>query len=114
MSYYAKIVGGKVINVINADSDFFNTFIDDSPGEWIEAYPNSNGQADKRYNFCGVGDNYDRNADAFYAKKPYESWILNITNYIWEAPVTAPSDGNDYSWNKTDQTWDEVEMPASE
>src|SRR6056300_1314549 len=107
MSYYAKIVDSKVINVIDAEAEFFDTFVDDSPGQWIEVYEDANGQSDKRYNFCGVGDNYDRNADAFYAKKPYESWILNTTKYIWEAPVETPTGDGIFSWNETDQQWDE-------
>ena len=109
MAYFAKIVDSKVINVINADSDFFNTFVDNSPGQWIEVYEDANGQANKRYNFCGVGDNYDKVADAYYAKQPYPSWILNTTNYVWEAPVKAPSsDEGNFAWNETDQQWDEV------
>ena len=50
--------------VIKADADFFDTFVDDSPGDWIEAFSDANGDAAKRYNFCGVGDNYDTAADA--------------------------------------------------
>ena len=108
MSYYAKIVDSKVVNVINAEAEFFDTFVDDSPGEWIEVYPDANSEANKRYNFCGIGDNYNKTANALYAVKPYSSWVLNETSYIWEAPVTAPSDGNDYSWNETTQAWDEI------
>ena len=34
MAHYAKVVNGKVTQVIVAD--FFNTFVDTSPGEWIQ------------------------------------------------------------------------------
>ena len=34
--HFAKVLGGKVLKVIVADPDFFNSFVDDSPGDWIE------------------------------------------------------------------------------
>ena len=36
MSYYAKVVSGTVTQVIAAEADFFNTFVDTSPGDWIQ------------------------------------------------------------------------------
>ena len=43
MAHYAKVVDGKVVKVIVADTEFFNTFVDDSPGEWIETDYNTYG-----------------------------------------------------------------------
>lgn len=103
MAHYAKIVDKKVVNLIKADADFFDTFVDDSPGDWIEAFMDANGDSAKRYNFCGVGDNYDVVADAFYAKQPYPSWTLNTTNYTWEAPVATPSEPS--YWDEENQQW---------
>ena len=34
--YWAKAVDGLVVKVIVANDDFFETFIDDSAGTWIE------------------------------------------------------------------------------
>ena len=34
--YWAKVVDGLVVKVIVANDDFFETFIDDSAGTWIE------------------------------------------------------------------------------
>ena len=38
MAYYAKIIKGIVQQVIVAEADFFDTFIDTSPGKWIETF----------------------------------------------------------------------------
>jgi len=103
MAYYAKIVNQKVVNVIKADADFFDTFVDDSPGDWIEAFPDASGDSTKKYNFCGVGDNYDTTADAFYPVKPFESWTLNTTTYTWEAPITTPSEPS--WWDEENNQW---------
>ena len=35
MSYFAKVVDGIVINVIRADQDFMDNYIDTVPGAWI-------------------------------------------------------------------------------
>ena len=60
-----------------------------------------------RKNYASVGFTWDATRNAFYAPKPYDSWILNENTCIWEAPVAYPSDeNNQYSWNETDQTWD--------
>ena len=57
-----------------------------------------------RKNYAGVGYHYD--GIGFYAPKPFESWTLNKTTYLWEAPVAMPTDNKDYIWNETNQTWD--------
>ena len=36
MANYAKIVSGKVVTIIVAEAEFFNDFVDDSPGLWID------------------------------------------------------------------------------
>jgi len=62
-----------------------------------------------RKNFAGVGYKYDQTRDAFIEPKPFNSWTLNETTCLWEAPVAYPDDDNTYTWNETDQTWDLVE-----
>ena len=123
MSHYAKVDSGIVIKVIKADADFFNTFVDDSPGQWIQSsyntkggvhyQPDSNTPSDDqskalRKNFAGVGGTYDPVRDAFYAPKKFNSWILNESTCLWEAPVALPSDGKEYEWNETTKAWDEI------
>lgn len=114
MAHYAKIVEGKVINVIRADESFFDTFYDDSPGEYIQTSYNTQGGEHKlggtplRKNFAGVGSTYDATRDAFYGPQPYESWTLNNTTCLWEAPVAHPNDEKKYNWNEETTQWDEI------
>ena len=61
-----------------------------------------------RKNFAGVGYTYDQTRDAFIEPKPYPSWTLNETTCLWDSPVTYPDDGQRYSWNEDNQTWDLV------
>lgn len=123
MSHYAKVDSGIVIKVIKANEDFFDTFVDDSPGEWIQTSyntrggvyyePNSNTPSSDqskalRKNFASIGGTYDPVRDAFYSSKKFNSWVLDESTCIWEAPVALPSDGKEYEWNETDQQWDEI------
>ena len=69
-----------------------------------------------RKNYAGVGYTYDQTRDAFIPPKPFNSWILNETTCVWEAPVTRPEiteqqlqDGSKYVWNEENQTWDFVD-----
>jgi len=59
-----------------------------------------------RKNFAGIGFKYDQTRDAFIPKKPFNSWTLNETTCLWEAPVVKPDDGQQYIWNEDNQTWD--------
>ena len=43
MAHYAKVRQGKVIRVVVADASFFDNFIDDSPGTWIQTSYNTRG-----------------------------------------------------------------------
>ena len=62
-----------------------------------------------RKNYAGIGYKYDQTRDAFIAPKPYNSWILNETTCDWEPPIAYPTDGQNYKWNETDQSWDLIE-----
>jgi hypothetical protein len=62
-----------------------------------------------RKNYAGIGYIYDEDRDAFIPKKPYNSWILNETTCLWEAPVAKPDDDNRYTWNEDTQQWDLIE-----
>ena len=59
-----------------------------------------------RKNYAGIGYTYNEDKDAFIAPKPFDSWTLNETTCLWEAPVAYPDDDNDYTWNESTQTWD--------
>jgi hypothetical protein len=59
-----------------------------------------------RKNYAGIGYVYDSQRDAFIAPKPFNSWILNETTCIWEAPIAYPQDNNIYKWNEEIQNWE--------
>jgi hypothetical protein len=103
MSHFAKINNDNIVTkVIVAEQEFFDTFVDDSPGEWIQTSYNDN----MRGRYAGIGFVYDSILDAFYEQQPYPSWILNEDIYLWEAPSVFPDDGNNYQWNEETLTWE--------
>jgi hypothetical protein len=127
MAHFAKVVEGTVTQVIVAEPEFFNTFVDTSPGEWIQTSYNTRGgvhyqtntnepSEDQtkalRKNYAGIGYTYDAQRDAFIPPKPFNSWILNETSCLWEAPVAYPTDGERYTWNEETTSWDVAEVPA--
>jgi len=105
MSHYAKVEDNLVTRVIVAEPEFFESFVDSSPGEWIQCSYNDN----IRKNYPGIGYTYDSVRDAFIPPKPYTSWALNETTCRWEAPVEIPDNDTEYTWNEDNQSWDEVE-----
>ena len=58
-----------------------------------------------RKNHAGIGYTYDSQRDAFIPQKPYNSWILNESTCLWNAPVARPQDGNIYTWNEESLNW---------
>jgi hypothetical protein len=132
MAHYAKVLNGIVQRVIVADADFIKTFVDDSPGEWIQTSyntrdgihyaPNSNtpdGGIPLRANYAGIGYIYDSVNDVFYAPRPLDingnlcnSWTISSPSWNWQAPIPKPEyDGSIYKWNETTQEW-VVVVPA--
>ena len=112
MSHFAKVVDGKVTQVIVAEADFFNTFEDSSPGVWIQTSYNTHANQHPegrplRGNYAGIGFTYDKENDVFYAPQPYASWVLNKDTWLWEAPIPMPTNGI-YQWDEATTSWVEV------
>lgn len=111
MSHYAKVVDGKVTQVIVAEADFFDTFVDTSPGAWIQTSYNTQGNKHTqggtplRGNYAGIGHTYDQTNDVFYAPQPFSSWELNKSTWLWEAPTPYPTDGKQYAWEESSTSW---------
>jgi hypothetical protein len=114
MSHFAKVLDGKVVSVIVAEAEFFETFVDSSPGEWIQTSYNTlggvhkNGGTPLRKNYAGTGFTYDRVKDAFIPPKPFASWTLNDETCLWQAPVPMPDDGKNYEWVESTTSWNEI------
>lgn len=100
--YWAKVRDNLVVNVIVAEESFFDTFVDDSPGTWIETKMDGS----IRKNYAGIGFSYDSTRDAFIPPQLFPSWTLDEDTCRWEPPVAHPNDGNIYEWNETDQQWE--------
>ena len=114
MAHYAKVNEGIVETVIVAEPEFFDTFVDDTPGKWIQTSyntrggvhykPNSNTPSSDqskalRKNYAGIGYTYDKTRDVFIPPQPFSSWTLNNTTCLWEPPMPIPSDGKTYRWD---------------
>ena len=127
MAHFAKVVNGLVTQVIVAEPEFFDTFVDSSPGQWVQTsyntrggvhyQPNSNEPSvDQskalRKNYAGIGFTYDAGRDAFIAPKPYSKWVLDEQTCLWNAPTQRPEDGNIYVWDDDAGNW--VLAPALE
>ena len=72
-------------------------------GEWKQT--SYNGRIRKHY--AGIGYTYNADIDAFVAPQPYASWTLDA-DANWQPPVAMPTDGQMYSWDEANQTWDIV------
>jgi len=110
MGHFAKILDGKVTQVIVAEPEFFDTFVDSSPGTWLATSYNTvgnkhtKGGTPLRGNFAGIGYSYDAKNDVFIAPQPYPSWVLSA-DYLWQAPVAMPIDDKFYIWDESAQSW---------
>jgi hypothetical protein len=127
MASFAKIgLNNKVIEVLSV----VNNVLHDSNGieqesigidfltkltgypVWVQTSYNTHGNQHPnntplRGNFAGIGYTYDATNEVFYAPKPYPSWILNESTWLWEAPIAMPTDGM-YIWNEELGNWSEV------
>ena len=115
MAHFAKVNNRIVEKVIVAEADFFDVFVDSSPGEWVQTSYNtlggvhSNGGIPLRKNYAGVGYTYDATRDAFIAPQPYPSWTLVEDTCQWTAPTAMPDDGKNYTWNEDTTNWMEAD-----
>jgi len=118
MAHYAKVENNIVTQVIVAEADFFDTFVDTTPGEWLQTSYNTKGGVHLyggtplRKNFASIGFTYDHTLEAFIEPQPYPSWTLNNTSCLWESPTPYPTDGLYYSWIEETTSWIETEGSA--
>ena len=145
MAHFAKLgANGKVIQVLTLDNkDMLNAdgIEDEAVGQqylerhnnwpaqmWIQTSYNTSGNKHNsgddskafRGNYAGIGYSWDEDNNIFWPKKPYASWVKNITDARWQSPIgDAPAltaeqeeqneaDTHDwgYSWNEDNQSWD--------
>ena len=116
MAHFAKINASNIVTeVIVVSNDIATsesagvTFINNlysTSDTWKQTSYNTQGNEHSlggtpfRKNYAGIGYTYDASNDAFIAPKPYNSWVLNGSTYLWEAPVAKPDDGKFYAWDE--------------
>lgn len=88
MSHYCKVVNGIVTQVIVAEAEFFDTFVDSSPGQWVQTSYNTHGGQHPegrplRKNYAGIGFTYDAERDAFIPPKPEGDYALDEETCLW-------------------------------
>ena len=88
MGHFARVTNGIVTQVIVAEPEFFDTFVDSSPGEWIQTSYNTHGgqhpeNRPLRKNFAGIGFTYDAERDAFIPPKPEGDYALDEETCLW-------------------------------
>jgi len=117
MAHFAKIGKGNIVEkVVVVSNDVATTeqlgveFLQNLYGV-RDTWKQTSYNGTIRKNFAAKGYTYDQTRDAFIPPQPFNSWVLNETTRIWEAPVATPEDydGFNYEWNETNQTWDLIE-----
>lgn len=131
MAHFAKVLNNTVIDIIVAEPEFFNTFVDSTPGEWVQTSyntrggvhydPNTGNPSDDqskalRFRYAVVGGSYDKKLDAFIPPRPYPSWTFNEETLDWDCPVPLPegettsNEGDTmWVWDEENQSWEECE-----
>ena len=147
MAHFAKLgANGKVIQVLTLDNkDMLNAdnVEDESVGQqylethnnwpaqmWIQTSYNtkggthSGGGTPLRGNYAGIGYTWDEDDQIFWPKKPYASWVKDITTASWKSPIgdapalTAEQTSQNeaythlwsYDWNEDNQSWDLTDL----
>jgi len=117
MAYFAKLNSNNIVetvisinNAVITDAngveqeqlgvDFINQLYNTND-VWKQTSYNNN----IRKNYAGIGFTYDSQRDAFIPPKPFNSWVLNETTCIWEAPISKPDNQHPYTWNEETQSW---------
>ena len=143
MAHFAKLgANSKVIQVLTLDNkDMLNAdgIEDEVVGQqylerhnnwpaqmWIQtsyntiANKHTSGGTPFRGNYAGIGYSWDEDNNIFWPKKPFASWVKNMTTAQWDSPIgdapalTAEQESQNeaathrwsYSWNEDNQSWD--------
>ena len=125
MAHFAKLgVGNKVEKVEVVHNDIATTeqsgidFLNNLYGTndiWKQTSYNTIGGVHLlgdnpfRKNYAGINFKYNEAKDAFIPPRPFNSWTLNEETCLWNSPIPYPTDGQKYTWNESEQSWDIVE-----
>jgi hypothetical protein len=111
MAHYAFLDSNNVVTEVITGKDETELLEGLTPEEWYGRFRGQrcvrtsyNGNI--RKNYAGTGYTYDEQRDAFISPKPFASWLLDEDTCQWKAPVPYPTDGELYSWNEENQSWE--------
>ena len=127
MAHFARIKNGIVDFVVVGRDDDENREDEHGHDGWIyrrtsyntrggvhygpDGQPSANQSKAFRKNYAGIGYTFDAERDAFIPPKPFNSWVLDESTCLWNAPVAMPEDagtGNPpkrYIWNEETTSW---------
>jgi hypothetical protein len=114
MAHFAQIDENNIVTqVIVIEQYVLDTGLFGDPINWIQTSYNTIGGVHKlggtplRKNYAGIGYTYDSTRDAFIPPKPFNSWVLNETSCIYEAPTPKPADypNIQYVWDEPTLSW---------
>jgi hypothetical protein len=71
------------------------------------------GKAAFRYNAAQIGGRYDPVRDAFIHTKPFESWVFNNLNCIWEPASRINEQGIKQVFDEISKSWINVPTLAT-
>jgi len=118
MSHFAQIDENNIVTqVIVIEQDVVDTGLFGDPMNWIQTSYNTYGGVHTlggtplRKNYAGIGYTYDSIRDAFIPPKPFNSWVLNETSCLYEAPTPMPTDDKMYNWDEETLAWIEIITP---
>jgi len=118
MSHFAQIDGNNIVTqVIVIEQDVVDTGLFGDPNSWIQTSYNTSGGVHTqggtplRKNYAGIGYTYDSTRDSFIPPKLFNSWVLNETSCLYEAPTPMPTDDKMYSWDEDTLSWVEITTP---
>lgn len=130
MAHFARIKDGIVDFVVVGRDDDENREDELAHDGWIykrtsyntrggvhytDGQPSADQSKAFRKNYAGLGYSYDSERDAFIPPKPFNSWVLNETTCLWDAPIEMPADVGTgdppkrYVWDEETVNWVEAE-----
>jgi len=118
MAHFAKLDENNIVVFVTVGRDEDNGKENELTARTGDAYKqtsynthggvHSNGGTPFRKNYAGIGYTYDSQRDAFIPPKPFNSWVLNESTCLWDAPVAMPTDDKRYTWDENTINWVEI------
>ena len=116
MSHFAQIDENNIVTrVLVIEQDVIDTGLFGEPNSFVQTSYNTQAGVHKlggtplRKNYAGIGYTYDIGRDAFIPPKPYNSWVLNESTCLYDAPTPMPTDPDKrYSWDEATTSWIEI------